>query len=108
VPQLLTFRAWLLQEAGDARARGEVPGWHRQEVHSLLKSIYSSDRLNLQRVSHHLLDATNRYLLDGDSKLQVHWEKHEHVLNAVQDEKSNSSLPRAIRDFVLPAGFPGE
>jgi hypothetical protein len=27
-------------------------------------------------------------------------------MNAVEDEKVNSSIPRAIQDFVLPAGFP--
>jgi hypothetical protein len=50
----------------------------------------------------------NRYLLDGASKLEVQWKKHDSLTNTVEDEKTNSSIPRAIRDFVLPAGFPGE
>ncbi|CAM0878579.1 unnamed protein product [Alopecurus aequalis] len=51
--------------------------------------------------------AAKRYLLDGDSKLQAQWEKHEPAVNAVEEEeKPNSSIPRAVRDFVLPAGFP--
>lgn len=48
-----------------------------------------------------------RYMLDGDSKLQVRLEKHEHLLNNAEDGKPDSSIPRAITDFVLPAGFPG-
>jgi hypothetical protein len=62
----------------------------------------------MQRVSRHPFDVTNRYLLDGDSKLHVQWEKRESLPNAADDEKANSSVPRAIREFVLPAGFPGE
>jgi hypothetical protein len=46
--------------------------------------------------------------LDGDSKLHVQWEKRESLTNTADDEKANSSVPRAISDFVLPAGFPGE
>uniref|UniRef100_A0A453DVP4 Protein root UVB sensitive/RUS domain-containing protein n=1 Tax=Aegilops tauschii subsp. strangulata TaxID=200361 RepID=A0A453DVP4_AEGTS len=47
------------------------------------------------------------YMLDGDSKLQVQWEKHdESSTNTVEDENANSSIPRAVSDFVLPAGFP--
>jgi hypothetical protein len=51
---------------------------------------------------------TSRYLLDGDSKLQVQWEKHDSSMNSAEDENVKSSIPQAIRDFVLPAGFPGE
>ncbi|KAM0865136.1 hypothetical protein ACQ4PT_043478 [Festuca glaucescens] len=50
--------------------------------------------------------AAKRYLLDGASKLEVQWKKHDSLTNTVEDEKTNSSIPRAIRDFVLPAGFP--
>ncbi|VAI91911.1 unnamed protein product [Triticum turgidum subsp. durum] len=50
--------------------------------------------------------ATDWYLLDGNSKLHVHWENHdESLMNTVKDEKANSLIPRAVRDFVLPAGF---
>ncbi|KAM3336461.1 hypothetical protein ACQJBY_030454 [Aegilops geniculata] len=53
--------------------------------------------------------ATDWYLLGGNSKLHVHWENHdESLMNTVKDEKENSSIPRAVRDFVLPAGFLGE
>ncbi|KAF0905051.1 hypothetical protein E2562_000861, partial [Oryza meyeriana var. granulata] len=49
-----------------------------------------------------------RYILDGNSKLQVHWEKHESLVNTVEEEENaNSLIPRTIKDFVLPAGFPG-
>jgi hypothetical protein len=52
----------------------------------------------------------NRYILDGNSKLQIHQEKNEHMANTLEEEEkeeANSSIPRAIKDFVLPAGFPG-
>jgi hypothetical protein len=29
-------------------------------------------------------------------------------MNSAEDENVKSSIPQAIRDFVLPAGFPGE
>uniref|UniRef100_A0A453F0D8 Uncharacterized protein n=1 Tax=Aegilops tauschii subsp. strangulata TaxID=200361 RepID=A0A453F0D8_AEGTS len=48
-------------------------------------------------------------LLDGNSKLHVHLEKHdEYSMDTVKDEKENSSILRAVRDFVLPSGFPAE
>lgn len=51
--------------------------------------------------------AAKRYMLDGDSKLQVHWEKRDDSsMNTVEDETANSQIPRALSDFVLPAGFP--
>ncbi|EAZ10486.1 hypothetical protein OsJ_00318 [Oryza sativa Japonica Group] len=53
---------------------------------------------------------SKRYILDGNSKLQIHQEKNEHMANTLEEEEkeeANSSIPRAIKDFVLPAGFPG-
>jgi hypothetical protein len=44
---------------------------------------------------------------DGNSKLQIRSEKLDSSVNAVGDENADS-LPQAIRDFVLPAGFPGD
>uniref|UniRef100_A0A0E0JDV9 Protein root UVB sensitive 5 n=1 Tax=Oryza punctata TaxID=4537 RepID=A0A0E0JDV9_ORYPU len=51
---------------------------------------------------------SKRYILDGNSKLQVHWEKRESLVNTLEEEEdANSSIPRAVKEFVLPAGFPG-
>ncbi|XP_012701995.1 protein root UVB sensitive 5 isoform X3 [Setaria italica] len=50
---------------------------------------------------------TKRYMSDGNSKLQIRSEKHESPVNAVEDENADSLIPQVIRDFVLPAGFPG-
>jgi hypothetical protein len=50
----------------------------------------------------------NRYTLDDNSKLHVSLEKHESLVNTMEDENPNPVLPRAIRDFVLPAVFPGD
>ncbi|KAG2595778.1 hypothetical protein PVAP13_5KG096300 [Panicum virgatum] len=50
---------------------------------------------------------TKRYMSDGNSKLQIRLEKHESSVNAVENEHAADSLiPQAVRDFVLPAGFP--
>nr|CAB3476335.1 unnamed protein product [Digitaria exilis] len=49
---------------------------------------------------------SKRYMSDGNSKLQIRLEKHESPANAVEDENADSLIPQAIRDFVLPAGFP--
>lgn len=54
-----------------------------------------------------LIDVVGRYMSDGNSKLQIRLEKHESPINAVEDESADSLIPQAIRDFVLPAGFPG-
>ncbi|RLM93402.1 protein root UVB sensitive 5 [Panicum miliaceum] len=43
---------------------------------------------------------------DGNSKLQIRLEKHESSVNAVENEHADSLIPQAVRDFVLPAGFP--
>ena len=45
---------------------------------------------------------------DGNSKLQIRLEKHESSVNAVENEHADSLIPQAVRDFVLPAGFPGD
>uniref|UniRef100_J3KWA9 Protein root UVB sensitive 5 n=1 Tax=Oryza brachyantha TaxID=4533 RepID=J3KWA9_ORYBR len=51
---------------------------------------------------------SKRYVLDGNSKVQVQSEKHESLVNRLEKEDdANSLIPRAIKDFVLPAGFPG-
>ncbi|CAO2198910.1 unnamed protein product [Urochloa humidicola] len=50
---------------------------------------------------------TKRYMLEGNSKLQIRLEKHEPPVEGVEDEIADSLIPQAIRDFVLPAGFPG-
>ncbi|CAL4977725.1 unnamed protein product [Urochloa decumbens] len=50
---------------------------------------------------------TKRYMSDGSSKLQIRLEKHESPVKGVEDENADSLIPQAIRDFVLPAGFPG-
>ena len=45
----------------------------------------------------------------GNSKLEIRLEKHESSVNAVENEHAADSLiPQAVRDFVLPAGFPGD
>jgi len=42
----------------------------------------------------------------GNSKLEIRLEKHESSVNAVENEHADSLIPQAVRDFVLPAGFP--
>jgi hypothetical protein len=55
-----------------------------------------------------LIDVVGRYMSDGNSKLQIRLEKHESSVNAVENEHADSLIPQAVRDFVLPAGFPGD
>uniref|UniRef100_A0ACD5VD84 Uncharacterized protein n=1 Tax=Avena sativa TaxID=4498 RepID=A0ACD5VD84_AVESA len=96
------------------RLHGGAPPWRRPRPRSCQASLPASSgggsgdskKARPVLVERYRDGATKRYQLDGDSKLQVHWEKHEPLMNTVEDETGNSSVPRAIRDFVLPAGFP--
>ncbi|KAG2587082.1 protein root UVB sensitive 5-like isoform X2 [Panicum virgatum] len=49
---------------------------------------------------------TKRYMSVGNSKMEIRLEKHESSVNAVENEHADSLIPQAVRDFVLPAGFP--
>ncbi|VAH71958.1 unnamed protein product [Triticum turgidum subsp. durum] len=96
------------------RFQGGAPPWRRPRPRSRLASppasssgAGDSEKARPLLVERYRDGAAKRYLLDGDSKLQVRWEKHdESSVNTVEDEKANSSIPRAVSDFVLPAGFP--
>lgn len=125
----LLFWNWLhtCQRSHDSAAMDATSAWEcgrNRLVSSLLKSNSSRPFvcwyawLNLQRViksvfarvSHCLIDVTIRYLLDGNSKLHAcslgesWWIFDEHC----QRWKGEFFDSRAVRDFVLPAGFLGE
>lgn len=100
------------------RFHGGAPPWQRPRPTSCLTSppasssgggapADDSEKLRPLLVERYRDGVAKRYMLDGDSKLQVRLEKHEHLLNNAEDGKPDSSIPRAITDFVLPAGFPG-
>ncbi|XP_047053958.1 protein root UVB sensitive 5-like isoform X2 [Lolium rigidum] len=96
------------------RLHGGAPPWRRPRHRSCLASppaCSNSSGGDPEKARPVLSEryrdgAAKRYLLDGDSKLQVHWEKHDSSMNTAEDENVKSSIPQAIRDFVLPAGFP--
>ncbi|XP_047059484.1 protein root UVB sensitive 5-like [Lolium rigidum] len=98
------------------RLHGGAPPWRRPRHRSCLASPPASsnssggpsdsEKARPVLVERYRDGAAKRYLLDGDSKLQVHWEKHDSSMNSAEDENVKSSIPQAIRDFVLPAGFP--
>uniref|UniRef100_A0A453DVU6 Protein root UVB sensitive/RUS domain-containing protein n=2 Tax=Aegilops tauschii subsp. strangulata TaxID=200361 RepID=A0A453DVU6_AEGTS len=96
------------------RFQGGAPPWRRPRPRSRLASppasssgAGDSEKARPLLVERYRDGAAKRYMLDGDSKLQVQWEKHdESSTNTVEDENANSSIPRAVSDFVLPAGFP--
>ncbi|KAJ6835778.1 hypothetical protein M6B38_330190 [Iris pallida] len=53
--------------------------------------------------------SSKRYILGANSHLQTVREEHEHLLNVVQENHFSdlSWLPRGIKDFILPKGYPG-
>jgi hypothetical protein len=59
-----------------------------------------------------LISEVGRYMLDRHSGLQVVDEVHKdmtnHDKNGFQISIQNFRLPSIIKDFVLPAGHPGE
>uniref|UniRef100_A0ACD5VIZ9 Uncharacterized protein n=2 Tax=Avena sativa TaxID=4498 RepID=A0ACD5VIZ9_AVESA len=95
---------------------GGAPPWRIPRKHSCLAlppassstGPGDSEKARSVLVERYRDGVAKRYLLDGDSKLQVQLEKHEASTSTLEDEQpsSSSSVPRAIRDFVLPAGFP--
>ncbi|XP_062191970.1 protein root UVB sensitive 5 isoform X3 [Phragmites australis] len=100
--------------ASGGRFHGGAPLWRILRPRSCLASPPASSsgggepgRAKPLLVERYRDGVAKRYILDGDSKLQVRLEKHESPLNAVADKNANPLLPRAIRDFILPAGFPG-
>ncbi|KAM4078871.1 hypothetical protein ACB094_09G073100 [Castanea mollissima] len=54
---------------------------------------------------------TKRYFLDEESQLQTFLEEHSLVTNGFQDLHASHTgllwLPETVKDFILPAGFPG-
>lgn len=60
---------------------------------------------NKMFVSYDLLQA--RYILDDESRLRTFLEEHESKANVEFSLKELSWLPDIVKDFVLPAGFPG-
>lgn len=53
---------------------------------------------------------TKRYILDDGSRIQIVMEEHGSVMNGLQEEKPDeelSWLPNIVKNFILPAGFPG-
>ncbi|KAM0900443.1 hypothetical protein ACQ4PT_020630 [Festuca glaucescens] len=98
------------------RLHGGAPPWRRPRPCSCLASPPASSKSSggpgdSEKATPVLVEryrdgAAKRYLLDGASKLQVQWEKRDSSMNTVEDENVKSSIPQAIRDFVLPAGFP--
>ncbi|CAL0304429.1 unnamed protein product [Lupinus luteus] len=49
-----------------------------------------------------------RYVVDDDSQLQTFlFEEDKSTTNMLQDSQRLSWLPEIIKDFILPAGFPG-
>ncbi|KAF2948322.1 hypothetical protein DAI22_01g028200 [Oryza sativa Japonica Group] len=106
--------------AADARFHGGAPRRRRPRLRSCLASppasgggggdCRESEKARRLLVERYQDGVSKRYILDGNSKLQIHQEKNEHMANTLEEEEkeeANSSIPRAIKDFVLPAGFPG-
>uniref|UniRef100_A0A0D9UWL1 Uncharacterized protein n=1 Tax=Leersia perrieri TaxID=77586 RepID=A0A0D9UWL1_9ORYZ len=100
--------------AAEARLHGGAPRRRRLRPRSCLASPpasggggIESEKARPLLVERYQDGVSKRYILDGNSKLQVHCEKHEYRTNRVEEEDANSLIPRAIKDFVLPAGFPG-
>ncbi|KAB1224336.1 UPF0420 protein [Morella rubra] len=52
-----------------------------------------------------------RYILDEESRLRIFVEEHSSVTNRFQDSHFSDTrlswLPDIVKDFILPAGFPG-
>uniref|UniRef100_A0A0E0FQV8 Uncharacterized protein n=1 Tax=Oryza nivara TaxID=4536 RepID=A0A0E0FQV8_ORYNI len=109
----------MLSAAADARFHGGAPRRRRPRLRSCLASppasgggggdCRESEKARRLLVERYQDGVSKRYILDGNSKLQIHQEKNEYMVNTLEEEEedANSSIPRAIKDFVLPAGFPG-
>lgn len=58
------------------------------------------------------LDISSRYFLDEESRLQTFLEEDSLVTDGFQDLHASDSgllwLPDTVKDFILPAGFPGD
>ena len=58
------------------------------------------------------LDISSRYFLDEESRLQTFLEEDSLVTNGFQDLHASDTgllwLPDTVKDFILPAGFPGD
>ncbi|KAL6626705.1 hypothetical protein ACP70R_030431 [Stipagrostis hirtigluma subsp. patula] len=100
--------------AAGGRFHGGAPSWRRLRPPCCLVSPPESDggsgepeKERPLLVERYRDGVAKRYILDGDSKLQVNWEKHESHFNTAKDDNAGSLLPQAISDFILPAGFPG-
>ncbi|XXG85864.1 hypothetical protein AAC387_Pa11g0875 [Persea americana] len=51
-----------------------------------------------------------RYILDDESQIQTVLEEHGPLLNGLQEENHDTELswlPMILKEFILPAGFPG-
>lgn len=53
---------------------------------------------------------TGRYTLDTNSQLQAICDEHDTSMNILQKEQFSdlSWLPRVVKEFILPVGFPGD
>ena len=55
---------------------------------------------------------SSRYFLDEDSQLRTFLEEHGLETNRFQDSHASDTgllwLPNTVKDFILPAGFPGD
>uniref|UniRef100_A0A0E0FQV9 Protein root UVB sensitive 5 n=1 Tax=Oryza nivara TaxID=4536 RepID=A0A0E0FQV9_ORYNI len=106
----------MLSAAADARFHGGAPRRRRPRLRSCLASppasgggggdCRESEKARRLLVERYQDGVSKRYILDGNSKLQIHQEKNEYMVNTLEEEEedANSSIPRAIKDFVLPAG----
>ncbi|KAL5226531.1 hypothetical protein ABZP36_014796 [Zizania latifolia] len=100
--------------AADARFYGGAPRRRRLRPRCCLASppasgggCSESEKARPLLVERYQDGVSKRYTLDGNSKLRVHREMRESLVNTVEEEDANSLIPRAVKDFVLPAGFPG-
>ncbi|KAL6847882.1 hypothetical protein ACP4OV_022010 [Aristida adscensionis] len=101
--------------AAGGRFHGGASQWRRLRPRSCLASPPASgggdggetEKARPLLVERYRDGVTKRYIWDGNSKLQVRSEKHKSHVNTVEDDNANPFVSQAIKDFVLPAGFPG-
>ncbi|RWR92140.1 protein root UVB sensitive 5 isoform X1 [Cinnamomum micranthum f. kanehirae] len=51
----------------------------------------------------------SRYILDDESQIQTVLEEHGPLMNGLQEENNDTELswlPKILKEFILPAGFP--
>lgn len=52
-----------------------------------------------------------RYILDDESQIRTVLEEHGPFMNGLQEENHDTELswlPKILKEFILPAGFPGD